>query len=146
MTYLRTACVLAVVLGILAPSNDVWSAQRDGGGKPSLSLRLTPPVGFSPMRVRAAVELRGGSNDYADFYCASVEWEWADGTMSESASDCAPYEAGKSVIVRNYSAEHTYRQAGSYRVVFRLKQKTRQVAAANATVTVRGGAGDQFGG
>jgi hypothetical protein len=146
MTYLRTACVVAAALGILTPFHEALSAQRDGGGKPSLSLRLTPPVGFTPMRMRAAVELRGCSNDYPDFYCASVEWDWGDGTMSESASDCAPYEAGKSVIVRNYSAEHTYRQAGTYRVVFKLKQKTRQVAAANATVTVRGGAGDQFGG
>ena len=137
---------LAAALAILAPSHDAWSAQRDGGGKPSLSLRLTPPVGVSPLRMRAAVELRGGSNDYADFYCASVEWDWGDDTMSESSSDCAPYEAGTSVIRRNYSAEHTYRQAGSYRVVFKLKQKTRQVAAVNATVTVRAGAGDTFGG
>ena len=66
--------------------------------------------------------------------------------MSESASDCPPYEAGKSVIPRNHSSEHTYRQAGSYRVVFKLKQKTRQVAAVSATVVVRGGAGDTFGG
>lgn len=134
-------------LAILLPSHEAWSAQqRDSNGKPSLSLRLTPPAGASPVRVRVAVELRGGSNDYADFYCASVEWDWGDGTMSESSGDCEPYEAGKSTIRRSYANEHTYREAGSYRVIFKLKQKTRQVAAVNATLMVRAGLGDNFGG
>jgi hypothetical protein len=105
-------------------------------------LRVTPPVGFTPLRVRAAVELRDGSDDYADFYCAGVEWDWGDGTISENSSDCDPYEAGKSTIRRTFSADHVFRQAGQYRIVFKLKQKTRQVAAVNATVQVRSGGGE----
>ena len=120
-------------------------AQPQEARKPSLVVRATPPVGFTPLRVRAAAELREGSDDFADFYCATIEWDWGDGTMSENSSDCDPYEAGKSTIQRHFSAEHIYRQGGAFRVFFRLKQKTKQVAAASTNVTVRSGAGEGFG-
>jgi hypothetical protein len=136
----RTVALLAAI-ALLLPGV-VSARQAAEAKKPSLSLRVTPPVGFTPLRVRAAVELRDGSDDFADFYCAGVEWDWGDGTISESASDCDPYEAGKSTIRRNFSADHIFRQAGQYRIVFKLKQKTRQVAAVNATVQVRSGGGE----
>jgi hypothetical protein len=94
--------------------------------------------------VRVAAEVRGGSDDYAEFYCASVEWEWGDGTTSENSSDCDPYEAGKSTIRRAYTAEHVYRQGGNFRVFFRLKQKDRVVGATSANVQVRSGAGEGY--
>ena len=138
----RTCCTLAVAVTVLLSSPMATAAQRgDEDKKPSLSLRATPPVGFSPLRVRLAVDVRGGSDDYEDFYCASVEWDWGDGTISESSSDCEPYEAGKSTIRRRFTAEHVYRQRGAFRVVFRLKQKTRVVGAANTNVQVRSGTG-----
>jgi hypothetical protein len=120
--------------------------QRDGDRKPSLSLKATPPIGFSPLRVHAVAELRGGADDYADFYCASVEWDWGDGTVSENGEDCDPYEAGKSTIRRRFGADHTYRAGDAYRVTFRLKQKSRVVASSMAQIQVRPGAregGDQ---
>ena len=120
-------------------------AQQPDSKRPTLSIRATPPVGFAPLRVRATAELRDGSDDYPDFYCATVEWDWGDGTMSENTSDCNPYEAGKSSIQRRYSADHVYRQGGAYRIVFRLKQRTKQVASATANVTVRSGVGEGFG-
>lgn len=113
--------------------------------KPTLAVRATPPVGFAPLRVRASVEVRDGSDDYADFYCATVEWDWGDGTISENTSDCNPYEAGKSTIQRRHSADHIYRQGGAYRVIFRLKQKTKTVASATTNIQVRSGAGEYFG-
>jgi len=113
--------------------------------RPTVSVRATPPVGFSPLRVRAVAELRDGSDDYADFYCAAIEWDWGDGTISENYSDCNPYEAGKSTIQRRFSADHIYRQGGAYRIVFRLKQKTKAVGTATTNVQVRSGAGEYFG-
>ena len=98
-------------------------------------------MGFSPLRVRLGVDVRGGSDDYAEFYCASVEWDWGDGTMSENSSDCEPYEAGKSTIRRRFTAEHTYRQQGNFKVIFKLKQKTRVVGSASVNVQVRSGLG-----
>jgi hypothetical protein len=120
------------------------AAQKAGDEKPSLSLKATPPVGFTPLRVRLAVEVRGGSDDFAEFYCPTVEWDWGDGTTSENSSDCDPYEAGKSSIRRSYAAEHVYRQAGNFRVFFRLKQKNRVVGATSANLQVRAGAGEGF--
>ena len=112
--------------------------------KPSLALRATPPVGFAPLKVRVVVELKGGADDYADFYCATVEWEWADGTTSGSSEDCDPYQPGKSTIQRRFSAEHTFRQGGEYDIVFRLKQKSRVVGYSKATVRVRAGIHDDI--
>lgn len=99
-------------------------------------------MGFAPLRVRAVAEARDGSDDYAEFYCATVEWEWGDGTISNNTGDCDPYEAGKSTIQRRFTADHVYRQGGSYRITFRLKQKTRQVGGATTNVQVRAGAGE----
>ncbi len=102
-------------------------------------------MGFSPLRVRAAVDVRGGADDYADFYCPTIEWDWGDGTASENAEDCQPYEAGKSEIRRQFSADHTFRQAGAFRVTFRLKQKSRVIASSSTNVQVRAGVRDEFG-
>jgi len=110
-----------------------------------VSLRATPPMGFSPLRVRTTVDIRDGSDDFADFYCPTIEWDWGDGTISENSGDCNPYEAGKSSIQRRFTAEHTYRMGGSYRVVFRMKQKSKLVGSATASVQVRSGAGEGFG-
>ena len=141
----RAACTLIAALILMDAGALVLDAQQRGGDqKPSLSLRATPPVGFSPLRVRLTVDVNGGADDYADFYCASVEWDWGDGTTSESSSDCDPYEAGKSTIRRRFTTEHVYRMQGNYRIFFRLKQKNKVVGAASANVQVRAGSGDGF--
>lgn len=101
-------------------------------------------MGFTPLRVRAVAEARNGDDDYVEYYCATVEWDWGDGTISENTSDCEPYEAGKSTIQRRFTAEHIYRQAGAYRIAFRLKQKSKQVGGAMGSVQVRSGVGEAF--
>ena len=139
----RAVCTLAAVaVTLVAVALPLGAQEQREDRKPSLSLKATPPLGFSPLRVRVVVDVRGGGNDYADFYCAATEWDWGDGTISEMSSDCDPYEAGKSSIRRRYTAEHIYRQQGGYKLVFRLKQKTKIVASANATVQVRAGSGE----
>jgi hypothetical protein len=111
--------------------------------KPSLNIRATPVSGFAPLKVSVTVTLQGGANDYHDFYCPSVEWDWDDGTKSEEKIDCDPYEAGKSEIRRNYRAEHKYQFGGSdFRVQFRLKQKSKTVASTSATIRVQPGIRD----
>jgi len=123
-----------------ASANAVQSAPSTREAKkPSLSLRVTPPVGFAPLRTRLVVDVREGDNDYADFYCPTVEWDWGDGTVSANSEDCDPYEAGKSEIRRRFSTEHIFRQAGAFRVAFRLKQKDRVVASSTVNVQVRSG-------
>ena len=138
----RVFCTLTAALTLASPAG--VAAQRPDAGKPSLAFKATPPVGFSPLRVRIVVDVRGGADDYAEFYCPSVEWDWGDGTVSESSEDCEPYEAGKSAIKRRFSSEHTFRSAGTYRIYFRLKQRDKTIAAANGNIQVRAGARDEF--
>ena len=145
MTNLRRACGALATALVLVVATQATLGQQAEAKKPSLSLRATPPVGFTPLRVRVVGDVRDGSDDYAEFYCATVAWDWDDGTVSENSSDCDPYEAGKSTIRRRFSAEHIYRQVGQYRVTFSLKQKTKQVASASTNVQVRAGMGDGFG-
>ena len=142
MTNHRAVRALAAIFVAVMAASALSAAQRDADKKPSLSLRVTPPAGFAPLRVRLLAEVKGGADDYADFYCATVQWEWDDGTISETSEDCDPYEAGKSAIKRRFTADHTFQSSGDHRVTFRLKQKTRVVGAATATVTVRAGAYD----
>ena len=63
--------------------------------KPSIKLKANPAIGMPPFRVVVTAELTGGSNDFEDFYCASVEWDWGDGTTSEVKADCDPSRAGQ---------------------------------------------------
>jgi hypothetical protein len=141
----RAFCTLVAVFLLASSSGSAGAVQRDGDRKPSLSFRATPPVGFSPLRVRVVVDVRDGADDYAEFYCPSIEWDWGDGTVSESSEDCDPYEAGKSAIKRRFSAEHVFRTSGTYQVYFRLKQRDKTIAAANGNIQVRSGVRDEFG-
>jgi hypothetical protein len=140
----RACCTLAALL--LALSTGYAAGAAGNGEKPSVALKATPPVGFSPLKVHASVEIRGGPNDNPELYCATVEWDWGDDLSSERSEDCDPYRAGESEIQRRYSADHTYQQAGSYRVTFRLKQKNKLVASGSTNVQVRAGIRDDFGG
>lgn len=146
MIHARRALSLLAVLAVALATGSASSAQRSGDDKkPSLSLRATPPVGFSPLKVRFAVDVRGGADDYADFYCPAIEWDWGDGTVSGNSEDCDPYQAGKSTIKRRYSTEHVFRQPGTWQVFFRLKQRDRVIAASSSNVQVRAGVRDEFG-
>jgi hypothetical protein len=147
---LRPLAALLLAAGVLALGTRPASGtdRQEDGKKPSVSLKATPPIAFSPARVRAVAEIRGGADDYEQYYCPTVEWDWGDGTVSENTIDCDPYEAGKSEIRRRFSAEHTYRQSGSYKIYFRLKQKSKIVGAGSVSVRIRPGireqTGDQF--
>jgi hypothetical protein len=85
--------------------------------------------------------LTGGSNDYQDYYCPTVDWDWGDGTESESTLDCDPYVAGKSEIKRRFTVEHVF-HAGLHRVYFRLKRNDKVLAAASVTIQVQPGVGE----
>jgi hypothetical protein len=132
------AFVLAVSATLLLPHNTLL-AREQGGKKPSLSLKASPAISFAPARVVLVAEVKGGSNDFEDFYCPDVEWEWGDLTTSTVEADCDPYVAGKSEIKRRYTVEHRFRNAGTYRVVLRLKKSGKVVGAANTQIQVRAG-------
>ena len=134
----RPLAVLAVAALLAMPAGAAQQS-ADRPERPKLSLRSNPAFAFAPALITLTAELKDGDNDYAEFYCASIEWDWDDGTRSEAADDCDPYEAGKSEIRRRYATQHRYNIAGVYDVQFKLKQRGKVVAAVSRRITVRPG-------
>ena len=134
------AVVLAFGALLLIPANALH-AREQGNKKPSLSLKASPAVSFAPARIVVVAEVKGGSNDFEDFYCPSIEWEWGDLTTSTAEADCEPYEAGKSEIRRRYTVEHRFKNPGGFKIILRLKKGNKVVATANTMVQVRAGLG-----
>jgi hypothetical protein len=132
----------ALAASVSAQKNSKDKDQKDSADpKPKISLKAQPVIAMAPARVVLTAELTGGANDYEEFYCTAVEWEWGDGTKSESAADCAPYEAGKSEIKRRFTVEHVFR-TGNYRVMFHLKRRDKMVGNATIQIQVRPGLRD----
>lgn len=142
-----------LVTGALTLSVAAWMsvavfAQKDAKDsrdkddkRPKITLKAQPMISMGPSKVTLRAEIVGGPNDYEEYYCPTIEWDWGDGTMSESTSDCEPYEAGKSEIKRRFSVEHLFR-AGHYQVAFRIKRRDKVVTQVTTTVQVQGGLGD----
>jgi hypothetical protein len=132
--------VLAILCGALTVLPIAAASDKDN--KPSISLRSAPVTGFAPFRVVLTVDVKGGPDDYEQYYCATAEWDMGDGNKAEQAIDCDPYEAGKSQIKRHYVREQIFDTPGEFRVVFKLKQKNKVVGSGSTTVRVRPGVRD----
>ena len=134
--------LLAATLSAAPQGRDDKTAKdKDQDKRPKAALTARPLVSVSPSRVVLSAELQGGANDSEDFYCPTIEWDWGDGTTSESTSDCEPYEPGKSSIKRRFTVEHIFR-AGGYRVTFRLKKHDKVLTSATTAIEVRPGVRD----
>jgi hypothetical protein len=142
---LAAALAVASPPTLLADPPAPQAAESDKPKKLSIDLRITPAVSFAPSRVRAIAELKLPEDRSAEFYCATVEWDWGDLTESEESNECEPYEPGVSEVRRVFSAEHVFQSGGRYRVQLRLKRNRKVLAAAATTVTVRPGVRDAFG-
>jgi outer membrane receptor for Fe3+-dicitrate len=121
----------------------VSAADKDR--RPKISVKASPAMAVAPARVVVSADLNGGANDYEEFYCPSIEWEWGDDTKSTTSADCEPYEAGKSEIKRRFTADHTFRMGGNFRIQFRIKKKDKSIAGAATSVQIRPGLGDPGG-
>ena len=131
----------ALSIGVSAQKKEGKDQKDAVDPRPKVSLKAQPVIAMAPARIVLTAELTGGANDYEEFYCGAVEWEWGDGTKSESSSDCAPYEAGKSEIKRRFTVEHVFR-TGNYRVMFHLKRHDKTVGNATIQIQVRPGLRD----
>ena len=130
----------AALTALLTSTASAVASQKEADPRPKLVLRAQPSVGISPARVVLTAELVGGANDFEEYYCASIEWEWGDETKSESNVDCQPYEEGKSEIRRRFTIQHVFQRSGAYKVTIRLKRRERQLAMATTNIQIRPGA------
>ncbi len=122
---------LFVVLSIAASNKDT----KDNG-KASLSLRATPAMAFAPARITLSALLKGTGSDSEQFYCPTVQWDWGDGTVSESSSDCEPFQPNKSEIQKSFTTQHVYKLGGEYEVKLLLKKADHVVAVASASLNI----------
>jgi hypothetical protein len=142
--------LVAATLAVAAPAQKGDKGSKDQENtdpkRPKVTLKAQPLISMAPARIVLTAELVGGDNDFEDFYCPAVEWEWGDGTKSESSSDCAPYEPGKSEIKRRFTVEHVFRtgRPNGYRVTVHLKRRDKSVGAATVNIQVRPGLRDGF--
>lgn len=137
-TCLGRSTAAAVALALVVGPLSIQARPSDTKDKkPALTLKANPAVGFAPMRIFLSAELKGGPNDYQEYYCPTVEWDWGDGTRSESTADCEPYEAGKSEIKRRFAVEHMFRLPGIFNVQIRLKRKEKVLVAAATTLRIQ---------
>jgi hypothetical protein len=138
--------VAALTAATSAQTADKPSKDKDTPDpkRPKITLKANPLIAMAPARVVLTAELVGGDNDFEEFYCPAVEWEWGDGTKSEASSDCAPYEPGKSEIKRRFTVEHIFRlgRLNGYRVTVHLKRRDKSVGAATVNIQVRPGLRD----
>ena len=139
---LLVAAALTISVSAQKTSKDGKDQKDAADPRPKVSLRAQPVIAMSPARVVLTAELNGGANDFEEFYCGAVEWEWGDGTKSESSADCAPYEAGKSEIKRRFTVEHVFNRPGNFRVMFHLKRRDKAVGNATINIQVRPGLRD----
>ncbi len=140
------ATLLAGGLQALAQNGDrPDSRAQEEARRPRVTLRAQPAVAVAPARVVLTAELTGGADDFEEYYCPLVEWNWGDDTVSEALVDCDPYEAGKTQIKRRYTVQHQFRRPGAFKVYFHLKRRDKTLASASATVQVQqGGAGPSY--
>jgi hypothetical protein len=130
-----------VALAAQDKGKDKDDKDKEKDKRPKLTLTARPPIAMSPARVSLTAELSGGANDLEDFYCPTIQWDWGDGTSSETMSDCDPYEPGKSTFRRRFTVEHVFR-AGYHRVSLRLKKNDKMISSATVVVDVRPGIRD----
>lgn len=142
-----TCLVLSATLVAAAPQKgdrdkDQKDSKTEDAKKPKVTLKAQPVIAMAPARVVLTAELNGGDNDYEDFYCPTIEWDWGDGTQSESTTDCPPYEAGRSEIKRRFTVEHRFQRPGAFRVTFKLKRRDKATGLASVSLQVRPGLRD----
>ena len=134
-------CAVTILVGasISVPAQSSDKDEKKEPKRPSLSLKATQGNGMVPVRVSATAEFKGGDDDFQDYYCPAIEWNWGDGTVSQAANDCEPYEPGVSQIKRRFTQSHTYKRAGSFRIIFRLKHRDRVLTSQTTIVRLLGG-------
>jgi hypothetical protein len=142
---LAGALALAIPASLVA-SEDGQKSGKDAkdnpnANRPKITLKAQPVIAMSPARVVLTAELVGGADDFEDFYCATVPWEWGDGTQSESTNDCPPYESGKSELKRHFTVEHVF-NTGAWHVNFRLKRQNKTLGVATVSLQIRPGLRD----
>jgi hypothetical protein len=136
MLFRALVCSCVVTAALAWPGDALRAADRT---KPSLDLRASPQIAFSPARIVVTAELRNVAPDSEELFCPQVEWDWGDGTQSTAMADCGPFEAGTSETKLRYVQQHTFEYPGRFKVMLRLRRGNQTLVSGSTTLTVRAG-------
>lgn len=140
MSKTKSVSYTLVITALLFMANEqshTSNSEQQSTERPSLSLRVRQEFNSRRGLVRASLEIRGGSDNYEEFYCPALEWDWGDDTFSEAKRDCEPYETDKSTIQRWFGAQHTYYESGVFKVTLRLKKRDQVVGFATSNIQIQ---------
>jgi len=137
---LKRAVAVLAALSLVAPALTPAGAEEKKGKKPALEIRPSPRFAFSPANIFFTAELKGG-DDVEALYCPEIEWEWGDGGKSVQEADCDPWTE-TSKIQRRFTANHTFKFAGLYRVRVALRRSGKDIMSQTVQITIRAGLGD----
>ena len=101
----------------------------------SVRLRANVRVAAAPATVILNAELVGGEEGEG-LYCPTFEWDWGDGTKSETSGSCEPYETGVTKIERRFTATHEYRNEGRPTVRVEVRKGERELGRASVSLVI----------
>ena len=70
---------LTVAVSAQKPEKGSKDQENADPKRPKITLKAQPLIAMAPARVVLTAELVGGDDDFEDFYCPAIEWEWGDG-------------------------------------------------------------------
>jgi hypothetical protein len=81
------ACLALFTAPEVARAKQNTSKDPKENPRPRIILRAQPLVAVAPARIVLTAELVGGANDFEEYYCPTVSWDWGDDTTSETTVD-----------------------------------------------------------
>ena len=128
---LRTGGIALIhALFLLAP----YASPGEKEKTVAVSLKAMPRVSPAPARILFTIELEGGAD--ADVYCATLEFDWGDGTKTSQAGECPAFVPGETPVERFYEVEHTYNRKGRPVVKLSLLKDGKPLARASVNIVV----------
>jgi len=124
MHHLRRSFFVGAACFSLAATIAASDAQKNAGKdakdspdakRPQLRLKANPVISVSPAKITLVAEIVGGANDYEEYYCPTVEWDWGDGTQSDGK-----LTYNRRTGLWDLSGSHEYRTSGRYGVTVTL--------------------------
>jgi hypothetical protein len=100
----------------------------------SVSVRALPRVAIAPAFIQFSVEIEGGKDE--DVHCASLEWDWGDGSKGSTDAECPEFVAGETKVERFFEAEHEYRRQARLSVRVRVVKEGKPLATNTVSVVI----------
>jgi PKD domain len=107
--------ILMALLGCSSHQNQAGSESKS----PRLVVNAQPRQGLSPHHASLSATLTGVGENDSEWYCLKEEWDFGDGSVSGEQPQCEPFTP-ETKIITTFFADHTYEDAGNYKVRFNL--------------------------